>query len=221
MRLSDIRAVIFDMDGVLIDSEPLHERAQQIVFRKHAIEVPDRVYSDFKGQTEEDVFGYVVREFGRDGHDPAVLVREKHAAYRELLSDLQPIDGAVELLHYLSALGMPLALTTSAIRRDQEFAFERLQLEAFFNVVVTAEDVSKPKPDPEPYAITALRMSVDPSHCLVIEDSINGIRSARGAGCRVAGITTSFSADALTAAGAEIFVDRLLDLKKIFPHHDP
>lgn len=215
MLRSEIHAVIFDMDGVLIDSEPLHERAQRIVFRRHAIEVPDRVYSDFKGQTEEDVFEYVVREFGRDGHDPAVLVREKHSAYRELLNELEPIDGALELLQYLSGVGMPLALTTSAIRRDQEFAFDRLQLGAFFKVVVTADDVTRPKPDPEPYRITALKLGKDSTQCLVVEDSLNGVRSAAGAGCKVAGITTSFPADSLVAAGAEVVVDRLLDLKQL------
>ena len=100
-----------------------------------------------------------------------------------------------------------LGLTTSATRRDQERSFALFDLHAYFEVVVTREDVVHPKPDPEPYRITAERLDVAPAACLVIEDSLNGVLSARRAGCTVAGIATSFSTEQLLQAGARLAAD--------------
>ena len=212
MTLAIPTAVIFDMDGVLIDSEPLHERAQTIVFAENDLEVPERLFGEFKGQREEDVFRYVVSEFGRDGLDPAELVRRKHETYRELMTELRPIDGSIPFVRLLQERGLRLALTTSAIRRDQEFALEMLGMQSMFEVVVTSDDVIRPKPDPEPYRITVERLNLDAGDCLVIEDSLNGVRSAVGAGCKVAGITTSFGREALVDAGAHVVVDSFEEL---------
>jgi beta-phosphoglucomutase len=196
-------AVIFDMDGVIIDSEPLHEKAQRIVFANNDLQVPVSVYTDFKGQTEKDVFSYVVREFGNESHDERDLVAEKHAVYSRLMDEMKPVEGAIAFIDFLAGLGIRLALTTSAIRDNQVKAFELFRLQPYFEVVVTAEDVSRPKPHPEPYVMTASRMGVRVENCLVIEDSVNGVRSALEAGCKVAALTTSFSADILRNAGAD------------------
>ena len=199
--------VIFDMDGVLIDSEPLHEEAQRIVFARNQIDVPESVFTDFKGQTEEDVFEYVVRQFGNGSHVSGRLIAEKHAEYSRMIERMELIGGALDCLRFLDDRGHRMALTTSAVRNDQERAFERFGLGPFFQVVVTAEDVRRPKPDPEPYQITARRLGVEPRDCAVIEDSINGVRSARDAGCHVIALTTSISAQELDAAGASAVHD--------------
>jgi HAD superfamily hydrolase (TIGR01509 family) len=215
------QAVIFDMDGVIIDSEPLHEEAQRVVFARHGIEVPVSVYSDFKGQTEQDVFQFVVREYGNSSHDPAVLVSEKHAAYERLIDEMEPVAGALEFIEFLSHRSYRLALTTSAIRANQQRAFDRFGLGSYFHVVVTAEDVGRPKPDPQPYLITASRMQLAPANCLVIEDSLNGVRSALAAGCRVAALTTSFTADELRSAGANVVHESFDDLRGDFARSQP
>ncbi len=209
-------AVIFDMDGVIIDSEPLHEKAQRIIFARYGIEVPASVYSDFKGQTEADVFNFVVREYGNGSHDPRVLVSDKHRVYAELMDEMEPIDGALDFIRFLSDLGVPMALTTSAIRANQEKAFDLFRLGPYFQVVITAEDVTRPKPHPQPYRITASRMQQDPVQCLVIEDSLNGVRSALAAGCRIAALTTSFSADELRSVGADMVHRSFADLQTAF-----
>ncbi|MBT8400741.1 MAG: HAD family phosphatase [Rhodothermia bacterium] len=212
--MKHLRAVIFDMDGVLIDSEPLHERAQKVVFADNALNVPDGILATFKGQREEDVFEFIVREYGRDGMDPADLVRQKHAAYRSLMPELRPIDGSVDFVRSLQESGFRLALTTSAARHDQEFALDMLGLGDPFEVIVTAEDVTRPKPHPEPYSITVQRMSLEPNACLVIEDSLNGVRSALDAGCEVVGLLTSFERAALAAEGAHYVVDSFEQLRR-------
>ncbi len=212
-----LAAVIFDMDGVIIDSEPLHEKAQSIVFERHRLEVPPSVYTDFKGQTEEDVFDYVVEAFGDGTLDASSLVRQKHEAYAGLMDEMEPIAGALEFIAFLSAAGYALGLTTSAIRDNQQRAFEKFGLSPFFRTVVTAEDVTRPKPDPQPYRITASRMGVEPEKCLVIEDSLHGVRSALAAGCQVAALTTSFGAEALATAGARYVYDSFADLRSNLP----
>ena len=118
------QVIIFDMDGVIIDSEPLHEKAQRIVFDRHGIQVPVSVHADFKGQTEEDVFNYIVREYGNGSHDPAVLVQEKHTVYAGLSDEMAAVDGALDFIEFLRTEGYRLALTTSAIRANQQQAFD-------------------------------------------------------------------------------------------------
>lgn len=209
-----LHAVIFDMDGVLVDSEPLHERAQKAVFADNALDVPEGVLGTFKGKTEEDVFEFIVREYGHDGMDPADLVRQKHEAYRGLMPELRPVEGSVDFVRFLQASGLRLALTTSATRRDQEYALDLLALGEPFEVIITAEDVARPKPNPEPYLVTVQRMSLKPDTCLVIEDSLNGVRSALDAGCRVAGLSTSFDKADLSAEGAHYVADTFEQLRQ-------
>lgn len=201
------------MDGVLVDSEPLHERAQKFVFAENALDVPEGILGTFKGKTEEDVFEFIVREYGHGRMDPADLVRQKHEVYRGLMSELRPVDGSVQFVRFLQQSGLRLALTTSATRRDQEYALDMLALDELFEVIVTADDVTRPKPHPEPYSITVQRMSLEPETCLVIEDSLNGVRSALSAGCRVAGLSTSFDKAALSAEGAHYAVDSFEQLR--------
>ncbi len=195
-------AIIFDMDGVIIDSEPLHEKAQRVVFSQYQLTVPSSIFSAFKGKSEEDVFEHVVEEYGDNRLDAAELIALKHEVYSGLMGKLQLIAGARPFIERLMHQGNRLAVTTSATRRDQERAFALFGLDAYFDVVVTREDVAQPKPNPEPYLTTARRLGVPPTACLVIEDSINGVVSARGAGCTVAGIATSFSIERLLDNGA-------------------
>ena len=200
-------AIIFDMDGVIIDSEPLHEKAQRVVFSQYQLTVPSSIFSAFKGKSEEDVFGHVVEEYAGNRLDAAELIALKHEVYSGLMGELQLIDGARLLIETLVHRGIRMGLTTSATRRDQQRAFALFDLHAYFEVVVTREDVAHPKPDPEPYLTTAKKLAVPPTACLVIEDSINGVLSARRAGCTVAGIATSFSTERLLEAGARFAAD--------------
>lgn len=181
-KMNDIKALLLDMDGIVIDSEPIHEEAQRIIFGEFNLDVPESVYPSFKGMAEAEVFKRVVREYADGNGDVDALVAAKERTYRGLLADLQLIPGALSFIRS-ARKSYRMALTTSAVRADQQFAFEKFDLARYFEAVVTAEDIEKPKPHPQPYLTTAERLSVDPEACLVVEDSINGIRSALGAGC--------------------------------------
>ena len=209
--MPEIQAILLDMDGVVIDSEPIHEEAQRIVFREHSLPVPESVFSSFKGMTERKVFERIMTDYGTDDHDIEVLIDAKETTFRSLLVDLAPIPGALGFIERASKR-YRLALTTSSARINQEIAFKKFGLAPYFEAVVTAEDIVHPKPHPQPYLTTAERLGVDPEVCLVVEDSLHGVRSARSAGCRVAGMTTSFDADSLMEAGANYTVDGYGDL---------
>lgn len=205
------QAIIFDMDGVVIDSEPLHEQAQRIIFSQYGLEVPEAAFASFKGKTEVDVFTQIADEYATEPIDVHLLVRLKEQAYTALLQDIALFPDVAPFIRQAHDR-YPLALTTSSVRAHQTFVFDKFTLDDYFDVVVTAEDIHRPKPDPEPYEVTVRRLGLTPEVCLVIEDSLNGVRSARGAGCTVAGLTTSFAADDLQRAGAHLTIDSFTEL---------
>ncbi|MFK7845841.1 MAG: HAD family hydrolase [Rhodothermales bacterium] len=198
--LKQKKAIIFDMDGVVIDSEPLHERSSQLVMAQHDFVIDEAVFVDFKGSTDRTILEHLVKENNLDV-EVDELLRQKRLTYASLLDELQPIAGVISFINRISD-SYRLALTTSASRRNKELAFSKFNLHRFFEVVITSNDITNPKPDPEPYRVTTEQLQLSPADCFVIEDSFNGVRSAAAAGCTVVGITTSFDADALKDAGA-------------------
>jgi beta-phosphoglucomutase len=202
----EFEALLIDMDGVVIDSEPIHDAAQRIVFREFNLDVPESTFPSFRGMREKEVYEQIVRDYAGGNGDVDGMVAAKERTYRTLLKDLKMIPGASNFLANAGQL-YRLALTTSSASIDQQIAFERFDLAAYFEVIVTAEDIDHPKPHPQPYLVTAAKLGLAPSVCLVIEDSVNGVRSAVRAGCTVAGMTTSFDSDALARAGAHFTVE--------------
>ena len=200
-----IQALLFDLDGVIIDSEPLHERAKRKAFAQFGLAVPDSDFDGFVGKTDWDVIAYAVETYGNGTSTIETVLAHKQQAFRDLMPELEPIPGVLPFIRQ-AAGRFRLALTTSATRVNQQLAFDKFGLDAFFEVVVTAADITRAKPDPQPYALTVERLGLAPEACLVIEDSVNGVRSAVGAGCRVAALTTSFESAALVEAGAEVVV---------------
>lgn len=200
MTLSTARAVIFDLDGVIIDSEPLHEQATRAAGAEHGIDVPDAVFDAFRGQTDDAIAAHLAEQ--ADGVAPEAILAAKHAAYEALIDDLTLMPRVLDFIQALSAQHRPLALVTSAARHDQERTFARFDLASYFRVVVTAGDVTQAKPHPEPYQQAVRRLGMASAACWVIEDSTHGVTAARRAGCQVVGLCSSFTAGALKEAGA-------------------
>lgn len=205
-QLTKKTAIIFDMDGVLIDSEALHERASREAFASFGLNVPDELYGDFKGKTDRNVVEHVLQVYSQPSSLIEEVLQAKRHNYASYAGELRMIEGALDLLNRVSVTHR-VALTTSASRRNQELAFGKFNLTHFFEVVTTSNDITRPKPHPEPYEVTVQKMNLLPSDCIVFEDSTNGVRSAVGAGCTVVGITTSFGEAALREAGAHVVID--------------
>jgi HAD superfamily hydrolase (TIGR01509 family) len=200
-------ACIFDLDGVLINSEPLHLEALRLVFVQHGIPLPPDGFEPFIGRTDLDVFVASTGGLDLDELTPDRLVNEKHLAYDRLSDTLEMMPGVRDFIDQVTAGGLKLGLATSSVALSQRRAFQRFGLDRHFQAVVTADDVARTKPDPEPYLLAAEHLGCDPADCIVIEDSANGIRSAKGAGCYAVGLTSSFPASVLVDAGADAVVD--------------
>lgn len=206
-------AVLFDLDGVLIHSEPVSERAMQEAARRLGFEVPHEAMPMFTGLPGQVVYAMATERFAGGRTDPAAFRALSDEIYEEWLPDVPAMPGAVDLVHDLTKNGTRLALVTSSRRRQAETALAVHGLRERFAVVLGAEDVSATKPDPEPYRAAARALGVEPGRCLVVEDSLAGIRSGVAAGCVVLGYPSSFPAEELTMAGAHRVFDTLDGLR--------
>jgi HAD superfamily hydrolase (TIGR01509 family) len=212
--LQSIQTIIFDMDGVIVDSEPLHARAGELALATYGIDAPMQgLQQQFKGMTDHALFAAIVQQSSQ--LDPSWvdrLIAAKAEAFYRLLDQIPLVPEVMDFLPWARQRYTKLGLATSATPQDQGWIFTQFQLHAWFDVVVTAADIQKAKPDPDPYLTAASRLGIDPPYCLVIEDSLNGIRSAKAAGCRAVGLTTSFGSDALYQAGADLVVQGFREL---------
>lgn len=212
--INGVQAVLFDLDGVIVDSEPLHVKALDLTCRHFGFELLPEDIVRFKGVTERQAARYFF-----NGSEQAASKIEEFIAFKSrlytksIVQELELIEGAVDFINFCRASGWRISLTTSALPENVESVLQKFQLATCFEAIVSGGEVTHSKPHPEPYLKTAKKLDIEPQHCLVIEDSINGVRSGKSAGCRVIGITTTFAADELHAAGADLVVNSFADIR--------
>ncbi|MDR2850110.1 MAG: HAD-IA family hydrolase [Verrucomicrobiota bacterium] len=198
-----MRAVIFDMDGVLADSEPLICAAACAMFRERGVTVAPEDFLPFVGAGENRYIGGVAEKHGVT-LDLAEAKARTYALYLEWVPGrLKIFPGAVALVTACRARGWPCAVASSADRIKVEANLKTIGLPwASWPAVVTAEDVERRKPDPAIFLLAAARLGVAPADCTVVEDAVNGIAAAKAAGMRCVAVATTFPASALAAADA-------------------
>jgi HAD superfamily hydrolase (TIGR01509 family) len=200
-----LRGVIFDMDGVLCDSEPLIAEAAGQMFReKYGAPATAADFQPFIGTGEDRFLGGVAEKYGVR-LQPGVDKDRTYEIYLQLIPGrLQPLPGAHDFVAAARALGLKLALATSADRIKLHGNLTAIQLpENNFDAAVTGGDVLRKKPYPDIFLLAAERIGVAPAHCLVVEDAPSGLEAGKAAGCRCLGITSTFGATELRAAGAD------------------
>ena len=204
-----LNAVIFDMDGVLVDSEEYICEAAIRMFAERGYTVKPEDFIPFVGAGENRYIGGPAEKNGI----PLDLERDKartYEIYGELVKDLKPLTGAREFINKCKSRGLKLAVASAADKVKVDINLGILDLPAgTFDAVVNGLDVEKKKPDPEIFLLAANRLGVSPSDCLVVEDAVNGVAAARAAGSRCLGITTSFTPDQLR--GADWFAPNLAE----------
>jgi len=198
-----IAGVIFDMDGVLVESEPFIAEAAVRMFAEKRVAVRSEDFRPFIGMGEDRFLGGVAEARGVVLEMPRDKVRT-YEIYLELIQGrLQPLPGVAEFIGRCRSLGLRLAVASSADRMKVEGNLRALGLPSgTFDAVVVGEDIILKKPAPDIFLEAARRLGLEPGACLVIEDAVAGVRAARAAGSRCLGITTSFEADRLMAEGA-------------------
>jgi len=206
------RGVIFDVDGVLVDSYAAHLRSWQTALRERGLDLPEADFQRTFGRTSREILRELFGDRVRDEDVPA-LDERKESLYRDDLARRFPaMDGAAELLGALVGAGFRLAAGSSAPPANVELTLDRLGQSRAFSAVVTGSDVTRGKPDPQVFLIAAQRLGLAPASCVVVEDAPPGVRAARAAGMASVGLVGTADADALRAAGADVVVGSLREL---------
>ena len=178
-----IDAVLFDMDGVLVDSEPLHFATTNAVLGRRGRRLDAREYEGLKGLTDLALFERLGARFGlREA--PLALAHERVGDVLVAMAEgvLLPTDGALECLLALHADGLRLALASSATRSQVQLVIDKLGIRRLLDAVVSADDVAHGKPAPDIFLAAASKLGVLPADCLVVEDAVLGVEAARAAG---------------------------------------
>jgi len=205
-----LKAVVFDFDGIIVDSEPLHYRAfQKVLVPLGAGFSWDEYIEKYMGFDDRDAFREAFRAayLPLTDHNLSEIIELKASLFHEVASEgVAAYPGVIELIKSISG-SFPLAICSGALRSDILPVLEMLSIQDCFDCIVTAEDVSASKPDPASYVLAVNKLqllfpknAITPSATVAIEDTPAGISSAKGAGLRVLSVSNSYSAKDLAAA---------------------
>ncbi len=216
-----VRAVIFDFNGVLIDDESLHFAMFAEILEEEGVVITEGDYHErYLGLDDRGCFDAALVDGGKSAEGSKVddMIARKAARYAEEAAKfLKIFPGAPECLAALSER-LPLAINSGALRPEIEFALILMERRPCVSAIVSAEEVPRCKPDPQGYTMAYERLrdceglglgDLTPQECLVIEDSLAGIESAKGAGMWAVGISNTYAADDLRSAGADDVIDHL------------
>lgn len=179
-----LKAVLFDMDGVIVDTEPLHKKAYFKMFSEVSIHVTETLFETFTGQSTIEICRQLCEQFAlRAAPETLVAIKRKHFKVLFDTDDtLALLDGVLELIQDYHKNGLTLVLASSASMPNINRIFKRFNLDKYFVAKLSGADLPKSKPHPEIFIKAAQASGYDTTECIVIEDSTNGIKAAKGAG---------------------------------------
>lgn len=199
----DVRAVLFDMDGVLVDSEPVITEAAIRGLGEFGVRAEKRDFHAFTGMGEDRFIGGVAELHGVAYHTG--MKKRVYEIYDEIVGEqIGRYNGTLPLLRRLKAEGLLCALASAADLVKVRMNLRAAEIpEELFAAILSGDDVKAKKPAPDIYLAAARRCGIDPAGCVVVEDALSGIAAAKAAGCRCIAVTTSFPAERLREAGAD------------------
>jgi len=207
--------VIFDMDGVIVDSNPYHKIALNQFCAKYGYHLSEddllkRVYGRTNKEWITNLFGSLSESQLRAYAD------EKEALFRELYkNDIQPVKGLVKFLSLLDENNIPKSIGTSAPRANVDFTLSKTHLEKYFSTILDDTFVTHGKPNPEIYIKSIQALNLPPDRCIVVEDSLSGIKAGRASGAKVIGITTTHKPEEMEETDMVIDDFESLTLEKL------
>ncbi|MDL1913141.1 MAG: HAD family phosphatase [Bergeyella sp.] len=190
-----LQAVLFDMDGVIVNTEPLHKKAFYKVFGNLGIHVSSEFYASFMGSSTKNVVNKLVNEFSLDMSQEKILSEKRK--YFKYFFDTEEgfslLPGVKDLIETYHEAGITLVLASSASKSSIEWVFDKFDLHPYFKDKISGESLQESKPHPEIFEIAARRSGTPKKNCMVIEDSTNGIKAARKAGIFCAAYSSNFN----------------------------
>ena len=205
------KGVVFDLDGVVVDSHPVHKRTWRTFLASVGREVPESDL-DFilEGRTRRDILIHFLGELS--DFEIQEYGNKKDELFRQASADLEPVPGSIAFIRTLEKAGLCIALATSASGQRARWTLRQLKITGHFAVVITGDDVSRSKPDPAICRFSAQRLSIAPEHLVAVEDPVCGVRAAKGAGLCCLGLAPKENATSLTLAGANRVLPTLVDV---------
>ncbi len=206
-------AVIFDMDGVIVDSVGYNWRLNNTILCNYGIKITDEKLFKYIGRNLQDQIDAINRDY---------KVNINYKSFSDSLAELkkqqkrlpEPMSGAVKLIENINKIGIDMAIGTSNSRQNVDAVLVKMGLQSIFKVIVSKEDVINHKPDPEVYVKCAMLLGYDSTNCIVIEDSPSGISAAKNAGVACIAVKTKYCRLS-DLSGADIIADSLEDQKII------
>lgn len=183
--MKKVESVIFDMDGVLFDTESIYLKVWKNVFRKYGYKMTKDIYSQVIATGRENVKKVFLREFGQDLPIEKMYEEKDIALKEEIEKRVYIKKGAIEILTHLKSKNYKVALATSSDRERMNKQLEKARIKKYFDEIVCKDEVEKTKPNPEIYLKVANKLNVNPKNCLVIEDSLAGVKAAYKANMKV------------------------------------
>lgn len=209
VSFSPLQAVIWDMDGVLIDSLPTHVEAWQVILKRFGYDYTYEQMTPLFGMTDVNVLKTLSGERFTESERGA-LAQEKESIYQDLISQkLQPLPGVIPWLENFRAAGLKQALASSSTVKSISIILNALQINSFFDAVISGEG-GPSKPNPMVFLRAAEKMTIPPQSCLVVEDAVVGVQAAKAAGMRCLAVTTTNPEEKLQQA--DLIVARLNQL---------
>ena len=212
---TSIKCVIFDMDGVIIDSEEIHKKAYYETFNTLNIEVSDTLYKSFTGSSTINAFQRLVAHFNLK-NDPEELVLDKRKRYVNFFENdpnLHLVAGVEEIIRYFYKKGIVLILASSSAMINIDRVFNRFNLNTYFAAKISGADLKESKPNPEIFNKAAILGNISKENCVVIEDSDNGITAANDANIFVFGYANKLS-EGQTLENADFVINHFSELKQ-------
>ena len=183
-----MKAVIFDMDGVLVDSQPYHFKADIDTMAEYGVIKDQKFYEAFAGTLTDNRMRTLRDMFGLDvPAEELIEKREKMILDIMANEDIKPISGIPELLRSIKALGLKTAVASSSGIELIKLVLDRIGIAVYFDSITSGNDVKRGKPSPDIFLLAAERIGAEPSECLVVEDSENGVKAAKSAGMKALG----------------------------------
>jgi len=206
-----LKGVVFDLDGVIVDSHPIHKQAWR-AFLAHVGKEVSEAGLDFifEGRKRGEILTHFLGELS--DHDIQLYGSKKDEFFRQESEVLKPIRGTIEFITNVRQAGLSMAVATSASKQRAQWTLEQLELAEYFSVMVSGDDVALGKPNPGTYRMAARRLLLPPNCLLAVEDSVSGVRSAIAAGLRCVAIAPTKHAGPLMEAGANRVVPSLMNL---------